>query len=830
VTLPADATYFKQPDRLLPPPPIQQATKEFIYLSVREQEIGAVEVPSLRDVALGGPDTTQRIKILQQIIRQNTNVTDCTTALEQQKTVWNSLGQSFNPKTMRLESLASLKVQPDNSGPPPSPCDPIAQGGYLGAENQLIRVRISAASKFVWGFDNASFLYRVSWQDKNTLVLDGPPVDAFHFPRAGQAVEVLQTQTQLPDGGLIAADIGTVFTLQEAYKPDTKTIKLPDPGFTPSPGNLQLFVRIWEAEVPFTSNTPITLGSTGLQVTLQSSTNSFHPGDFWAFAARPSTPAKVYPTRYLGALQPPDGPREWVCPLAVIQWTDSATGNVLADCREQFDNLVALTRRKTGASCCTVIVNSDDLNGTTTLQSIVDKLKSTPSKVCLQPGKPYLLPEPLRIGPDRAPITIEGCHPGVVLRSKFPENKAFLDGLVILDQAKDIILRGLRFELSLVPFVGSGGLLADIALQSLVDIGGPDIGSLQTAIGIRVLKCANLRIEDCIFAFPNTDPFPVFEAGVFANGSCQGLTLRDNLFSNETSQSSPGDAEVRIGLLMAPAISNVMLRRDTTKKATLVSGLVTPSSLDNTAICGNAFLRLSAAALIYAETGNLRIDSNRVTECYSGFNLFELRFQRKGPGLGGLSTAVRMDFPFALGGSIAQGFPLPASFGQVDQQSVSGPLTTTQLPQDLDAVLARGIRLDDVFAAAVYPNAPFPGNLVTSVIAIGNEVNLKASCGNAFVFWGDSVNNSARLVLSSNSMRGELFGHTSDVLDVPLTAVLMPAGRAMVTGNSFSDEGGNSVGLRVSPLEADGPAAITGNTILPGATIPVRWQDKNLLT
>ena len=50
-------------------PAIPGQPHELVYLMLREQEVSAVEDPALRDVALGGPDTSQRLRILQRIIR-----------------------------------------------------------------------------------------------------------------------------------------------------------------------------------------------------------------------------------------------------------------------------------------------------------------------------------------------------------------------------------------------------------------------------------------------------------------------------------------------------------------------------------------------------------------------------------------------------------------------------------------------------------------------------------------------------------------------------------------------------------------------------------------
>jgi Family of unknown function (DUF6519) len=365
--------------------PNNPPTNEFVYLFLREQEVSAVEDSDLKDVALGGPDTAQRTRLLQHIIRLNDGK-DCASGLDAAQKKWNKEGLTFNPPNMRLESAAKLKVQFSPAGPPPDLCNPQAQSGYLGADNQLIRVQISATDsgklKFVWGFDDASFLYRLDLDpnNKQLLHLQSRPVDAAHQPQSKQAVEALRTAAELSNGEYIASLSGLVFTLDQDYNPDTQMIslpasltKLPDE-FYNSTQTPRVFLRVWEEEVSFTPGTAVDLGNTGLQVTLQAPGNVFHLGDYWLFAVRPSTPQQIYPERYLADFQPPDGPRMWVCPLGVITW-NGRQGNLTADCRNPFDNLVELTKRKTGlGGCCTVSISPESLKGNTTLQSVVDSL------------------------------------------------------------------------------------------------------------------------------------------------------------------------------------------------------------------------------------------------------------------------------------------------------------------------------------------------------------------------------------------------------------------------------------------------------------------------
>ncbi|WP_287127730.1 DUF6519 domain-containing protein, partial [Candidatus Cyanaurora vandensis] len=206
-----------EPDWLTPDAPPAQ---ELVYLYLREQEISATEDPDLREPALGGPDTMQRLRLIQRIARLNTQDDDCLQALA---APWLESGLAFDPATLRLNSYARLQVSFQTAPPPPDLCEPEAQGGYLGAENQLFRVQISDATHFIWGFDNASFLYCVEIDPANPqrLKLLSRPVDALHRPQTNQAVEVLLAAAQLSNGEYIAAPRGQVHTLTVPYDPDT---------------------------------------------------------------------------------------------------------------------------------------------------------------------------------------------------------------------------------------------------------------------------------------------------------------------------------------------------------------------------------------------------------------------------------------------------------------------------------------------------------------------------------------------------------------------------------------------------------------------------------
>src|SRR5262249_2397717 len=119
---------------------------EVVYLQLIEQEVSAAEDQPLREIALGGPDTSQRTRITQHIVRNSLTTPPtpptCASAQSQLVTALTALGQSFNTTTMQLKSLTTLQASFGTSSTP-DPCAPTTQTGYLGAENQLIRVQVS---------------------------------------------------------------------------------------------------------------------------------------------------------------------------------------------------------------------------------------------------------------------------------------------------------------------------------------------------------------------------------------------------------------------------------------------------------------------------------------------------------------------------------------------------------------------------------------------------------------------------------------------------------------------------------------------------------------
>lgn len=595
-----------QPDWLDAPAYVGAGGNEAVLLRATEQDVTAVEDQALREVALGGPDTAARSRLLQHVLRLPVTASDCADAAKAVAAQFAAQGLSIDPKTLQILSTARLKVGFVPPTPAPGPCDPPAQGGYLGADNQLIRVTVIAfdpltgKGTLLWGYNNASFLYRGSTAAPDKIVLAADPIDAEHTPTVGSPIEVARTRTALDTGNYIAAPEGEVRTLTAPYAPDTRTISLPSALPTEYVGdpNGPLFIRLWQAEVAFTSGQPTLLDPSGLQITVSlDALPTLASRPFWTFAVRPSTPINVYPARYGQSPQPPEGQRQWLCELAVIGW-EGQTFHLLDDCRLPF---LPLTQQ-TNEDCCGVVVGPDDLTAGRNLQAIIDQaVASGPGKVTLRPGR-YILDQPLNLGSKHRGLVLEGCQDGAVLQAAQGAEGLFAQGLVVMQHADELTLCNLRFELPLVGWKWPGG------------------GDGFISIGVMAVHCAGLRIERCLFRYHSTQDAPLAAVGVYARSECWGLELRDNAFLREGKpEEDAGQRRVLIGYSLTPDSSNTRLwEHRIFKKAS-----VPPDArLEDALITGNRFEGLTAAVLVMARMGDIRCVANRVRDCIGGLNFF----------------------------------------------------------------------------------------------------------------------------------------------------------------------------------------------------------------
>jgi hypothetical protein len=848
----APVAYSAQPDwldhstdpRWSPPTAPGATSYELVYLLASEQEVSAVEDPALADVALGGPDTMGRQRFRQRFVRRPS---PSAVGYEAWDALVNSLpgeGLTFDAPSMTLGSATTLQVSFTSAGPA-GPCQPAAAGGYLGAENQMIRVMVtgvdaSGVPAIVWGFDDASFLYRVRaaaydpGSGTTTVTLASAPPDSYHFPVPGQAVELLRDAVQLTAADYIASPAGLVSTLTAGFVPASMSLVMSGepPADYLSAATPQLYLRVWQASAAATPGQPAPLGDTGVAVTLASSTGTFHPGDFWRFAVRPARPSVVYPDRYLAAPQPPDGPRTLTCPIAVLTWQDGA---VTAASRVPLFS--GLTRQPPGGdSCCAVTAGPADVDGGASLQALLDRYATQgPATVCLRPGS-YTLPAPLVLGSQFSGLTLQACQGGVVLRAPDQPGTGFAAGLIALQDVTSVTIRGIELSVPLtsltVPTAGFASLPA--GLHGILDAYS---AGLQVGFGVSVGGSAGLTIEDCTFTLGDPGQANVFAAGISATGTMQGTTITGCTFQSAAPPSTVPFNELTTvqGTVQRPAALppyQLTFGYLQTGGAAAAPGVAEPAAqlLDDAIIERNQFLGVTVAALVMAQLGSLRTDRNTASGAYGGFWLVSLTgTAQQESSFGQLAVAAPQTYqPYADAGIAALadvvlpiasqiGWALPATPGGSPATSSSGAGAGTILQLDLsgnrvDAALAgsysgAGLVVADLTAGT--GSALIHGNRLCTRFPMGAAA-LVAGVGEASVTGNLMTNEVPPQASFTGGAAPVKLGSYSLVLNpasTPLGPALTPSGAA------FGDAAG------VPTVTA---VAVTGNVFVDPTNLPAR--------
>ncbi len=119
-----------RPGETLTAPTTQQF--DFVWLDVWQQPVSAVEDKELFEAALGGADTSARIRTMRRArVLRNVGNVDCAAA-------WTQLLTSLNPEgtvngDFELVPNATLTVEPDGTAGTDDLCSPPVSGGYLGS-------------------------------------------------------------------------------------------------------------------------------------------------------------------------------------------------------------------------------------------------------------------------------------------------------------------------------------------------------------------------------------------------------------------------------------------------------------------------------------------------------------------------------------------------------------------------------------------------------------------------------------------------------------------------------------------------------------------------
>jgi hypothetical protein len=343
-------SYDDQPDHPTPSE-LKTTVAYLIYLDVWERHITALEDDRIRDVALGGPDTTTRCKIVWQVKADDGTVAFpsglTADAVRKQWEKWVRRWQPAHP--------GCLRARVDRPEDSTDPCLTAPDAKYRGNENQFYRVEVHQGGKadeatFKWSRDNGAIVTGVT--------LSGTEVTADN-PRGffgGQWIELTNDHQELR---------GRPGTLVKVIKVegDKLTIEMPvsAPSSVPQGEEWPTRARRWDhrkigsaalkdGAVPVKESTDET-GWIDLEDGIQiqflpspdaSAGNLYRSGDYWTFPARVATGDIEWPSTLVGTTkvaQPrsPRGIRHHYAPLAILK--PVAAGWTITDCRCEFQPL-----------------------------------------------------------------------------------------------------------------------------------------------------------------------------------------------------------------------------------------------------------------------------------------------------------------------------------------------------------------------------------------------------------------------------------------------------------------------------------------------------------
>jgi hypothetical protein len=529
------------------PPAVTAARTDVVYIEGWEETVSSIEDEEFRERALGGPDTTTRRRRNWRVrVVPDANAADCpaAAAVIRASMVARLTGGSadadqwFDASGVTFVSKGRLKIAPAAGAPNTDPCKPASLSGFIGAENQTIRVQQTTPGRFIWGIDDGGPLYRVKVDpaDATRLLFITTARDEASFPLSGQAVELLPWGARLDNGSIAAEATGKLFTIAADYDPTDRSIRLSQP--VPQgwrdwladqaglPGaDKYFYLRLWSGgsgdavnpDYAYAVGTPVALTGTGLEVTFLAAAAG---GDYWIAAARPNTPNVLVPWSLSNGAAPA-GPVRHAAALALIRWTMSGANAepAVSDCRDRFHPLCSI------ASCCTVTVGDgvNSFGDTNDLATAVSLLPPEGGELCLLRGQHK---GPLNLL-NRQNVTVHGCGTGS----------------------------------QILPPAGTGPVVAVHGCHG-VAIRGLAIHTLQN-VAIEANKVVGLRLETLALSVRSTAAVDLrtIDGLTLAHCALQGTELANNIQSGATPLVFVQGKSLLIESNLIAATGNAVLRR-----------------------------------------------------------------------------------------------------------------------------------------------------------------------------------------------------------------------------------------------------------------------------
>ena len=366
------ADYFPSPIQEPPGTPNGEETRDAVILEVwREAANGFQETQSLIEPALGGPDTTERVRTAMAL-----------------RLLRLGPGQACENIQRRLRAdlisrpllNVSLKSADESNGD----CPTFEGGGYTGLEHHLYRIEIAETNRpefmFKWSQFNGGLVGRGVFHIEggetfiniraNNQAIATSGLERFYLEIVGKDPELGHSHVCYAAQVVLSGDRLTVEggTYYEQNPPSAEE---------------EVFFRLWdgiedvsEYVVAITGPHPLNNGIE-LEFNPPPDRAVYRPGDYWTFSVR----AGQYNNPRLIRWQPPEGVAYHRVPLAALHWTGEPEA-AIKDCRRRFP---PLTQQK---ACCSIMVG-DGWSSHGDCDSIEEALTRLPpwgGEICLLPG------------------------------------------------------------------------------------------------------------------------------------------------------------------------------------------------------------------------------------------------------------------------------------------------------------------------------------------------------------------------------------------------------------------------------------------------------------
>lgn len=408
---PLIAEYLRPP---LQDPPFDVTTiaagvRDAVVLEVWDEAISAFQLPKeLLEPALGGPDTTERVKtsMALRLLRME----------DGQECGDLDLDDDFASK-------GRLTVVPSPTMVVAGPCPVPDSGGYSGFEHALYRIEIASplagVARFKWSQFNGGLVGRGHYTaidavsgtvriTANDQMIDQCGLDSFHLEALAFDPAHGHWRTALTAAATLSATGTLSLTGVDGVWP------------TDDDGNPIGFFRLWNAIEridAYPAGLPLAnelSNNVGIRLAFDPPVpGRYTPGDYWTFPARVAGTdfdPGVWPNN-----APPQGIRYHRAPLGVLEWTGPIPTTVRADlgqihdCRQIF---LPLARIK---GCCTVTVGDGrhSFGQYRSIQAAVNALPAQGGTVCVLAG---VYDESVHLH-ERLNIRIHGCGPRTRVRA-----------------------------------------------------------------------------------------------------------------------------------------------------------------------------------------------------------------------------------------------------------------------------------------------------------------------------------------------------------------------------------------------------------------------------